>query len=70
MSRFYVIWSDYDGANVEEFESKIGAEELIVNLLSSEQEDPYGINIIAVIKGVKLKYSPVEYISKIEIETS
>ena len=66
MSRIFIIWHDYDGNYMEEFDTteKDRAEKRCVKLL--ERKD-YGIQIDAVIQGKILTMKKVEVVSKVSL---
>ena len=54
----YIIWSDYDGINVEEFSNVKEAEARLLELYSLEKSsDSNGTEIKDIISGVRVSYA-------------
>lgn len=69
MDKIFIIWHDYDGTYVEEFETEgqetEKAEERCANVLAREGLHDSGTSMDIIIKGRELKMETVEVVSKV-----
>lgn len=64
----FVMWTDYDGGHLEEFENKERAEVFVEVLTNKEAKDENGTRILGIVEGKALKAKPVEVIKRIKLE--
>jgi len=66
MGKIYVVWSDYDGSYIEEFDDKKAAETRVASLLAdvvAGAPDP----IEAIIEGVRLEVNITSRVSAVTL---
>lgn len=63
----YVVWSNYDGATVSEFEETKEAELFVAEVVAKEAAADYGTKLMAIIEGKQMSYKPVEMVAKVKI---
>ena len=67
-TRIFVVWSSWDGQQVEEFTHKDEALEFITKFTATSKEDGNGQHINLIVNGHKLEVEPVEYVSKMRFK--
>jgi hypothetical protein len=67
MEKIFIVWSNYDGVNVEDFIDVESAESKLNNIAIAEEKKDYGVRIHRIIKGCELKYHIVERVKRVEI---
>ena len=65
--QIFIIWSNYDGANIDEYDSIEAAEIAAAEIMAKEDDDNYGTTLMAIIKGKELVFSVIETVSKVKI---
>ena len=68
MNKIFIVWQNYEGHCVEEFDSQPLAEERIVEILKQKATDSYGTEIVDIIKGKRLVYDTVQYASVVKLK--
>jgi hypothetical protein len=67
MNKIFIIWHDYDGCYVEEFDDGDKAEKRISELLKDEATGN-AVVIDAIIEGKRLEYDAVQYASVVKLK--
>ena len=67
MNKIFIIWHDYDGCYVEEFDDRDKAEKRISELLKDEATGN-AVVIDAIIEGKRLEYDAVQYASVVKLK--
>ena len=68
MSKYYIIWKDYDNNEIEEILLKENAEKRIVELLHKFEKEEYGGSLGKVIYGDEVEFEIVERVKEVEIK--
>jgi hypothetical protein len=67
MNKIFIIWHDYDGCYVEEFDDEDKAEKRISELLKDAAAGNTVV-IDAIIEGKQLEYDTVQYASVVKLK--
>jgi hypothetical protein len=67
MNKIFIIWHDYDGCYVEEFDDEDKTEKRISELLKDEATGD-AVVVDAIIEGKRLEYDTVQYASVVKLK--
>jgi len=56
MEKIFIVWHNYDGYSIDEFEDVESVEIKLNHLVIMEEKKDYGVRIDKIIKGHELKY--------------
>lgn len=66
MSKYYIIWSNYDGNNIDEYQQKADAEKACALILSKQDAHERGTNLDCVIEGRKINPKTIQVTAKVK----
>ena len=67
MNKIFIIWHDYDGCYVEEFDDEDKTEKRISELLKDEATGN-AVVIDVIVEGKRLEYDTVQYASVVKLK--
>lgn len=66
MNKIFIIWHDYDGTIIKEFDNQSDAEDTLSDLLGKCGDN--GLMVDQIILGRNLKYKATEVVKKAKLE--